>query len=100
MRSQGTRPRSFRHIVGMPCLVNSWNAGDSPDILNAATLCIQRYGSEAALIAWGVADGYALEGDLYNHHAWLLVMDEIEAMNTRTPRGGQRNPGPGLGPRL
>lgn len=100
MRSQRIGPKSFCHIVGTPCSVNSWNAGDSPDILNAATVCIQKYGSEAALIAWGVADGYALEGDLNNHHAWVLVMDEIEARNTHTTRGGERNSRPDLGPRL
>ena len=101
MRSGRIGPKGVRHIIGKPRLVGfkSDNAGEGLDIRETAAAFIRKYGNEAALIAWGVADGYALEGDLSNHHAWTLVMDTIEAMNARNPRGGRRNRGPGFGPR-
>jgi hypothetical protein len=102
MRSDRIRPKGFYHIVGMPCLVDftSGNEVEGQDILDTAALCIRKYGNEAALIAWGVADGYALEGDLNSHDAWMQVMDAIEAMNARNSGEGQRSRGPGPGQRL
>jgi hypothetical protein len=101
MRSCRNWPNGIRRTEAMPCLVRfqSSDAVEISNIQEAATDCVHKYGNEAALIAWGIADGYALEGDLCNHNAWMLVMDAIELMKARKPGERQRYGRPSLGPR-
>jgi hypothetical protein len=100
MYSRRIGPEVLRRIMGMPRLVSfkSDNIGGGPDIRETAGDYIRRYGNEAALIAWGVADGYALEGDSYNRDAWMLVMNAIESMAARNLKDGQRNHVSDFGP--
>jgi len=92
MHSRITCPKSLRRIARAPCSVSfqSCKVVEDLNVQKTATDCIHKYGNEAALIAWGIADGYALEGDIYNHNMWLLVMNTINSMNVRNPREGQR----------
>ena len=55
------------------------------DIPQTAAAYIREYGSDAALIAWGIADSHACNGEEKAYKTWIRVMVAIEEISAKIP---------------